>query len=174
MRKSPTSQTEKSFTAYVQGNQADTALETVNVYAGGLAGPANTTVADPSTLQPQPNSPPVVTPPSLVFTASNPEQLSYDAGIYELKLNACLSTEIFDEQVTDAEDTHRERLEVLRDMLEDGVLLQTYVNAPTGTDTRLVKDFHLSAIAYEDESTMVSENKIVTDISYYIAMAPNG
>jgi hypothetical protein len=173
MRKSPTSQTEKAFVAFVQANQADTVLETVSVYAGGLAGPANTVQVNPSTLTPAAPSAPVVSPPSLMFTATNPEQINNVCGIYEMKLTACLATEIYDEQVTDAEDIHRERIEVLRDLLEPLGIDPTPINPPaSGTDTRVVQNFTLSAIVYEDEDTKTSDNKIETEIYYYVCSCP--
>jgi len=172
MRKSPTSQTEKALTAYVQGNQADTALDTVNVYAGGLAGPQNTVPVNATTLPPAPSAP-VVTPPSLIFTASNPEQLGYDSGLYEMKLTARLATEIYDESVTDTEDVHRERIEALRDMLENVSLIKSYVNAPaSGPDTRVIQSFTLSAIVYEDDATKQDGNTIETELSYYVCASP--
>jgi len=171
MRKSPTSQTEKALVAYVQGSKADTALESVRVYASGLAGPANA-APESSTLLPAPAAP-VVAPPSLIFTASRPEQFNPTCSIYELRLTACLATEIYDEQVTDAEDVHRERLEALRDLLEDLATVQAFVNAPvSGTDSRAITNFCLSGLTYEDEDTRTSDNKIETELFYYVCSSP--
>jgi len=174
MRKSPTSQTEKAFVAYLQGNSADTVLAPVSVYAGGLAGQANANVPDPSTLSPASPSAPVKTPPYLIFTASSPEQIGgFDSGKYELKLTACLATLIFDETVTDTDDVHRARIEALRDLLEPLALNPSPLNPPvSGPDTRAVQNFSLSGIVYEGEDTRYTDNKIDTEISYYILMCP--
>ena len=156
MRKSVTSQTEKAFVAYVQGNQANTVLETVSVYAGSLS-----------------FIPTVLTPPYLIFTATEPEQLGLDSGLYELTLTACLATQVDDEMDTEGVDLHRERLEALRDMLEVPATVQAYVNVPaSGPDDRAVKDFTLSGIVYLKDTTMFSDRKIMTDVSYYICSCP--
>lgn len=157
MRKSVTSQTEKAFAAYIQASQSANSLATVSIYAGGL-------VDVPTTL----------TPPWLIFTASAPEQFNNDCGIYELKLTACLATQVDDEMDVVGQDVHRLRLEDLRDMLENVPLIQSFVNPPvSGSDSRTVQSFTLSGIVYEDDDTKESERKLITDISYYICASPS-
>jgi hypothetical protein len=157
MRKSVTSQSEKACVAYVQGNQTGTVLAPCTPYATGL-------VDVPSTI----------TPPYITFTALAPEQMGFDSGIYELKLVACLATQVDDEMDTVRQDLHRERLELLRDMMEDVQAIQAFVNPPaSGPDTRTVQDFTLSAIVYEDDQTKMSGRKLETDITYYVCASPS-
>ena len=160
MRKDVKSQTEKAFVAYMEANQASTVLSTCNVYAGGLMAPV-----------------PVKTPPYVCFTAASPEQFGYDSGIYELTLRVCIATQVDDEmQISEANmDVHRERIEALRDMIEDVPLLQSQVNAPaSGTDTRTVQDFTLSCLVYNnDDETKTEDRKLVTDWTYCVTASPS-
>ncbi len=157
MRKDPKSKTEKAFVAYLTGNQPGTVLETCSVYAGGL-------FHVPSTL----------TPPWVIFSASEPEQIGYDSGIYEMKLKVCLATQIDDEMDEAGHDVHRERIEALRDLIEDVPTLQASINPPIGTDDRLVKDFTLSCLVYNnDDETKMNERKLTSDWSYYVCASPS-
>jgi len=156
VRKSVDSQTEKACVAYIEGNQSDTVLSPCKAYAGGLV-----------------DVPSILTPPYILFTASAPEQIGFNSGIYELTLTAKLVTQVDDEMDTIGQDLHRERLEALRDMMEDVQLIQSFVNPPaSGPDTRTVQDYTLSAIVYEDDSTKMSGRKLETEISYYICACP--
>ena len=157
MRKSVTSQTEKALVAYIKASQSGTVLQPCQVYAGGL-------VDVPSTL----------TPPWVIFTASSPEQMGYDSGIYELRLSMCLATQVDDEMEVAGQDVHRERLEALRDMVENFALVSAAVNPPaSGPDTRTVTNFTLSALTYIDDETKDEERKLVTETTYYVCASPS-
>lgn len=145
------STTERAFAGYVNTYKSGV-LSLVTAYAGQIADPAST-----------------ITPPDIIFEASASEQMGYDSGIYEMKLSACVETQMDESPTTIATDLHGQRVGALRDMLEDFSLIFGRINHPlTGTDSRTVKTFTLSAIVYEDESQRQEDRRMITDIDYYV------
>jgi hypothetical protein len=72
-------------------------------------------------------------------------------------------------------DVHRERIDALRDKIEDVSVLQSQVNPPaSGTDNRTVQDFTLSCLVYNnDGETKTEDRKLVTDWTYCVTASPS-
>ncbi len=167
MRKPATTQTEKAFAAYVYAGKTGI-LAPVSVHAGqsGLFdGTAFRLIQDAS------GSPVVVTPPVVILVADQMKQMGLDSGLYEGRLRAIVETQADDEQA--AEDLHSARVEAVRDWLEDFTTVAAAMNQPaTGPDTRVVKDFTVSALVYQDERPYVKERSLYTELSYYVFVCP--
>jgi hypothetical protein len=57
--------------------------------------------------------------PAVTVTASAPVELVFEGGIFDLKLEIRIETQIDAEPTTPADDIHHLRVEALRDFLED-------------------------------------------------------
>lgn len=166
MRKSILNQTEIAMQAYIRSVQGVSALAPVNVYAA-----QQLTLIQP----PQPGQPVTfanITPPNLIFRASSPTQFVPDVLIYELRLEATLETQVDDEMDVAGQDIHHARVEALRDALENFETVYLAVNKPTGADTRVVKNFTLSSIVFEEEDQANEDRRFTTTLNYYVLAAP--
>lgn len=179
MRKSVVNQTEIAFTAYIEAIQNNTvAPPPENPTANVTLGPVNVYAFQqviPIT-NPNPGQNDIfenVTLPSLIFKGDHAEQYVLDCGVYELNLTAMLETQVDDEQDTPGQDIHHERVEALRDCLEDFYVIQPAINAPvSGPDTRAVQNYTLSAILYNDETEELKDRRFITTMHYVITACP--
>ena len=156
-RKSILIQTEKAIQAYLVSAKVDTNLEICTIYVGHSA---------KATIQ--------ITPPDIILAASDVAPFGVEANIYELKLKAIIETQVDDEPTDDDEDTHHDRVAVLRDLLENFDALFAAVNHPASpaNDPRSVTNFTLSCLNFEDEMQTQADRRLITMLTYYVAASP--
>lgn len=118
----------------------------------------------------------VLTTPYVILKASNPQQFGYDSGIYEHDLEVAILTQA-DDELTAAtlNDIHHQRVEIIRDIMENFTALRLALNAPAAPnpDKRTVTGgYTFSAIKYTGETQEFEERKMATLLKYYVCAAP--
>lgn len=185
MRKSVVNQSEIAFQGLIQGIIADTIAPppdnpTANVTLAGTLPNFPMTVYAYQQLvlgaNPNPNQTDIfknLTLPAITFQITNTEQIALDCGVYECKMTASIETQTDDEMDTPGQDIHHERVEALRDCLEDVYYLQSVINAPAaGPDPRTVQNYTLSTLVYADETEENTDRRFITHLFYEITACP--
>lgn len=153
-----TPQAELAFTAFLDfiKTQAPTALGPVNMYPGQSVDLANP-----------------FSPPSIIAAASNMKPVSYGEALHEGRMKFIVETQIDDDTAIQDASLHHARVSELRAWLDNFDAVRALMNAPAApaADTRVVKDFTLSALAYEDETQAQADRHLVTELDYYVACA---
>jgi len=160
--KSITPQIEAALTAFLNHIKtlAPTALGPVNMYPG-----QSVDLNEP------------YAPPSIIAAASGMKPLTYLDPLHEGMLKFTVETQIDDDStIQDATAVHHARVDELRAWLDNFDAVAAIVNAPPSpaTDNRPVKDFTLSALAYENETQLQADRHLVTELDYHVAACALG
>lgn len=166
MRKSIILQAEKGFSLYINSNVLGTILQGVTAYAAHLPQPLSLDA------QGNPTGFATLQPPFVSFTGSNPKQIDYDSGIYELTVSAHVEVQIDQSQSVPGQDLFSPYIEVFRDLMEgvDGsgnLIVGNWLNSASPIN---FTSFGLSALKYITET--LSEpgdgRLLVFDVDYYV------
>jgi hypothetical protein len=166
MRKSIILQSEKAFSTYIAAHVIGTILQGMTAYAAHLPEPL------PLDAQGNPTGFATLQPPFVCFTGSNPKQIDFDTGIYELTVTAHVEVQIDQSQSVPGQDLFSPYIEAFRDMMEgrDGsqnLVVMNWLNSVTPIN---FENFGLSTLKYVTET--LSEpgdgRHLVFDVEYYV------
>lgn len=113
-----------------------------------------------------------MTLPGVVIQATSPIQYGYDSGKFDLSLKVGVMTQVDDASaISGGVALHRQRVEALRDIIEEFTASTSPLNWTAGdTDPRVVQNIAVSCIVYNGEIESETDRSLVTDISYDITV----
>ena len=112
---------------------------------------------------------PTITLPRIVFQVTRATEVAYECNVFEVEMDCIVETEVDDEVagLSATKDTHRNRVEAVRDFLENMNALWPLINGLTGiTDP----PFALSSLMYQSESESLVDRTLTTRISYELGV----
>ena len=162
MRKSIAHQSELGFQGFFSSHIEGTVLQPCTGYA------AHQVVANPLDALSNPMGFEFLTPPLVVFTGSSAQQVGFDSGMYELTLTARLETQIDDDMSTPGDDIHGQRMEALRDLLENFNTVFAWFQSSSPLSC-----FGVTGLVFTSERLMQQDRRLIAEFDYYLAATSN-
>jgi len=107
-----------------------------------------------------------VEPPAVTGLASDPVEITFDSGMFDLKFILKIETQIYQEPSTPADDPHHARVQAARDFMEDFDLLTQAL--ATVTPCLAVSSVKLES---PGEQQSQGDNLQVTEIPYCLEVS---
>lgn len=155
-----------AFATYIAANILGTVLQGVNCYAAHTVYPLPLDASGNTTGFAN------LIPPMVTVTASNPKQIAFDCGIYELTVSVALEVQIDASQAIPGEQVFAGMMEQLRDLIEGPDQIYNWLNSPNPIN---FENFGLSALVFQGEKLMEPSDgrHLVMGLDYYVCATTN-